>query len=288
MDHRAVHYAWGLCSLLVALLAANGASHGPPARQGAPVPSLTIQAGDYYFRAPRSIPAGWTTIRLENHGPGFHHAVLLRLQAGQSRAAALTRILERRGDPDRAIDGTVSIGGPEGHMPSGDSFVSVFLEAGEYLIVCMIPLADGAPHAARGMYAPLTVTAAKPPLAAAPRADLVLRMTDYAYAVSHARVAAGWRTIRVDNAGGTEHIAEVARLKPGRSVEDVWRWFRGELPDSLEPVTTIGGSTRVATSGVSYMHLPLTPGHYVVYCMLQDQHRRPHVALGMFGELTVE
>lgn len=127
--------------------------------QRAPRADITIVAGDFFFRAPRTAPAGRTTIRLRNLGPGFHHAVLLRLEPGESREAAVERVRRWAGDPDRPIPGTVSVGGPEGRMPSGDSFTTVDLEPGEYLIVCTIPLDDGTPHAARGMYAPLSVTA---------------------------------------------------------------------------------------------------------------------------------
>jgi uncharacterized cupredoxin-like copper-binding protein len=257
--------------------------------QPAPHADVTIVAGDFFFRAPRTVVGGRTTIRLRNLGPRFHHAVLLQLGPGEARELAVARAKAWVGDPDRPIPGTVSVGGPEGRMPSGDSFITVELAPGEYLIVCTIPLSDGAPHASRGMYAPLTVTArrvASPQRASTP--DLVIRMTEYAYTPSAERLRSGWRTIRVENAGRAEHIAEVAVLKPGRNATDLLRWAEGGFRAEDEPMTTVGGTTRLAPGRRSDVRLQLEKGRYVIFCMLHGPGGRQHLRLGMIRELTVE
>lgn len=258
--------------------------------QAAPAAQITIEAGNYFFRAPRRAPAGWTTIRLRNGGPSFHHVVLLRLKPGESSDSVLARVLRRRGDPDVAIPGSVSVGGPEGHMPSGDSYATVNLLAGEYLIVCTIPSDDGSSHASRGMSALLTVVPRTPAqLAPAPPVpDLVVRMADYAYSLSREQLSTGWRTFRIENAGKSEHIAELARLKVGRSPADMFKWAAADFAASAEPKVTIGGSTRVVVGGVSFVHARLTPGRYVIFCMLHDRSDRHHIKLGMLKEFTVE
>lgn len=279
----------GLSTLAVITGAAGMLSAAALGAQRAPRADLTIVAGDFFFRAPRTAPGGRTTIRLRNLGPRFHHAVLLRLEPGESREAAVERVRRWAGDPDRPIPGTVSVGGPEGRMPSGDSFATVDLEPGEYLIACTIPIDDGAPHAARGMYAPLTVTA--PPDAPTPRApapDIVVRMTDYAYTLSRERLRPGWRTLRVENAGRAEHIAEIAALKPGRRAADMLRWAEGGFRAAEEPKTTVGGSTRLAVGRASDVRIYFAPGRYVIFCMLHGPGDRQHLKLGMLKELTVE
>jgi hypothetical protein len=60
-----------------------------------------------------------------------------RLASPDSADAVIARLRDRV--TDRPIPGTTSIGGPEGRMPSGESYVTVDLEPGEYLIVCTIP-----------------------------------------------------------------------------------------------------------------------------------------------------
>ena len=257
--------------------------------QGAPVAQLSIEAGDFFFRAPRRVAAGWTTIRLRNLGSSFHHAVLLRLQPGESRAAALARVNARKGDPDLPIPGTTSIGGPEGRMPSGDSYATVDLAAGEYLIVCTIPTSDGSPHAAHGMFASLTVRPATVRSGARqpPTPDVVIRMGDYAYSLSDNRLEAGWRTLRIENTGPAEHIAELAILKSHKTLAGVLTWANSGFPRATEPMTTIGGSTRLALGQSSYVHVRLTSGRYVIFCMLHDQADRQHLKLGMLKEIVV-
>jgi uncharacterized cupredoxin-like copper-binding protein len=263
-------------------VAALGAQHAPRA-------DVTIVAGDFFFRAPRTVVGGRTTIRLRNLGPRFHHAVILQLRPGEARDSAVARAKAWVGDPDHAIPGTVSVGGPEGRMPTGDSFVTTDLAPGEYLIICTIPLSDGAPHASRGMYAPLTVTTRRAAsLRNTPAPDLVVRMTEYAYTPSAGRLRSGWRTIRVENAGRAEHIAEVGVLKPGRSATDLLRWAEGGFRAEDEPKITVGGTTRLAPGRSSDVRLQLHPGHYVIFCMLHGPAGRQHLRLGMIKELTVE
>lgn len=166
----------GFAVLLVAIPA------GPPLRPAAtpPIAQVTIDAGDYYFRAPAQTTEGWTTIRLRNRGPSFHHVVVLRLGPEASKDSVLARVITRRGDPDARIVGSLSVGGPEGRMPSGDSYTTVKLDPGTYLLVCTIPLADGAPHASRGMSTELTVLPRTPSERASrpPAADLDVRLLD--------------------------------------------------------------------------------------------------------------
>ena len=50
-----------------------------------------VTAADFHFRAPDTIPAGLTRIRLKNDGPEFHHVQLVRLEGGHT----FTELLER-------------------------------------------------------------------------------------------------------------------------------------------------------------------------------------------------
>ena len=271
--------------VIAVMLLTVGTGGSAQAGRRAPVAQLTIEAADFSFRAPRFASAGWTTIRLKNGGPSFHHVVLLRLKPGESRDSVLTRTIARQGDPDSPIPGAVSVGGPEGHMPAGDSYATVNLVVGEYLIVCLIPSSNGRNHAARGMFAPLTVVPGLASQLAAPPSDLVVSLSDYSFGLSKTEVQAGWRTLRVENAGPAEHIAELARLQDGRTAADLLRWLAGA---TAEPIVTVGGSTRVAVGGMSFVHVNLQRGRYVLLCMLQDRGDRQHVALGMFKEFTVK
>lgn len=257
-----------------------------------PEADLTIEARDFAFRAPRVIGPGRTTIRLRNFGPSYHHAVLLRLDSPDSADAVIARLQNRANDSDGPVPGATSIGGPEGHMPSGDSYVTVDVEPGEYLIVCTIPEPGGVPHVARGMYRRLTVRPwsgagpmREPPLA---EPDMVIRATDYAYTLTTDRLESGWRTIRFHNAGAVEHIAEIAALKPGKTAAGIRDWIRKGFHPADNPKTTIGGSTRLAPGRFDDIHIYLRPGRYVVFCMLHVPGGPAHVLVGMAKEFVVD
>lgn len=147
-------------------------------------------------------------------------------------------------------------------MPTGDSFATINLTPGQYLIVCTIPLKDGSPHAAKGMWAPLTVVPATSMRTRSqrPAADVNVRLTDYAYTISRDTLRAGWRVFRVENAGPAEHIAEIARLRDGRTAADMLEWADRNFAPSAEPKTTIAGSSRLSVGEVSYVRVELRPG----------------------------
>lgn len=91
----------------------------------------------------------------------------------------------------------------------------------------------------------------------------------------------------MENAGPSEHIAELARLKDGHTAADVLRWAAAGFPSVTEPTLTIGGSTRLSVGQASYIHVNLVPGRYVIYCMLNEARNRQHVTLGMLREFRV-
>ena len=72
-------------------------------------------------------------------------------------------------------------------------------------------------------------------------------------------------------------------IKDGHTVADM---FKASV-DSDPPTVTIGGSSRLAAGAVSYVHARLSPGQYVLLCMLEDPSHRRHVRLGMVKEFTV-
>src|SRR5438552_497620 len=58
---------------------------------------LVVRAADYSFSAPDTIPAGLTSVRLENDGHEMHHVQLMRIADGYTiedlRASAASGIL---------------------------------------------------------------------------------------------------------------------------------------------------------------------------------------------------
>lgn len=263
------------------LSTAAGCARESSAREVATSNLVTVTARDFAFAAPSEIPAGLTTLRLENLGPEMHHAQLVRLEDGHT----LDELIARARAGDVAPEWAVLVGGPNVPAPGQTSEVTVDLEAGSYAIVCIIPSADGVMHLMKGMVKPLTVVPAAARRAPSTPAEVRMVLTDYAFEIEP-EIAAGRRTIRVENAAAQPHEVIVARLQPGRTAEELVAWLHAM--EGPPPAIPLGGTTLLSTGRSNDMTLDFEPGEYALLCLVPDAgDGRPHVAHGMVRTLTV-
>jgi hypothetical protein len=193
-------------------------------------------------------------------------------------------------------------GGPGGAAPGESSTVTQYLEPGPYVWICPVEDAEGTPHFAKGEFKPFVVAAAGPAgadRAAAPEADMVIRLEDYSFAMDSA-VRAGRQVIRVENAGVEPHDLVLMKLAPGRTAEDIRTWLNperarraddkaGEPPPSFEELGTGAGGIAAIGSGMeSFFEADLTPGEYVMVCMATAPDGRSHIEHGMIRQIRVE
>ena len=173
------------------------------------VPVVTVRAKEFAFDMPKSIPAGPTTFRLVNDGKEFHHLSIIKLEQGKTIADFGEAM--KSGPPEWAV----AYGGPNAAVPGQTIAATIDMEPGSYVVVCFIPSpGEQAPHAMKGMIAPLTVTAGGVTQAGAaatetmedPKPDLHLVMKEYGYQFSKP-VTAGKHTIHVMNEGAQDHEA---------------------------------------------------------------------------------
>jgi uncharacterized cupredoxin-like copper-binding protein len=136
----------------------------------------------------------------------------------------------------------------------------------------------------KGMVKPLTVTASSNQArAAAPDARITLR--DYSYEVTP-EIAAGKRTIRVENAAAQPHELILVRLAPGKSATDMVAWL--EKMQGPPPGAPVGGATLLSHGASNDVTADFTAGEYALLCMVPDVgDGKPHVAHGMVQQITV-
>jgi hypothetical protein len=247
---------------------------------------VTIIARDYAFDAPDSIPAGVTTIRLENHGPSIHHLAIVRLDSGHT-AQDFTAVMAGH-DPWPAW--ITFLGGPNAPPPGGAATATVNLEPGQYLITCLVHTPGGAPgemvsHVVRGMVRPLTVTGALR-MTALPRADATITLVDYGFTMSH-QLFAGRQTILVRNTAAQAHEIFLARLAPGKTAADLVTWIRDQQ-NGPPPIIPVGGLTPISPNIDAEMTVDLVPGEYGLWCFVPDaRDGAMHVVHGMVRQITV-
>lgn len=243
-------------------------------------------AKDYTFTGPDSLPAGMTTLRIENKGSDLHQIQIVRLTEGKTTAdfeAAL------KADPmAMKLPGWVKFfGGPNGTVPGEANTATVNLEPGNYLITCLIPDQKGVAHAGLGMIKPLTVTTAANPVTADRKADGVVDSFDFSFSVSKP-FTVGKQTIKVVNKGTRAHEVQVIQLPPHAQIQDFGKYF---LPDAKHdgppPGKPIGGVSGIEKGAHAYFIADLTPGRYGLICFLTEAGQF-HFTKGMMMEFTVK
>jgi hypothetical protein len=258
------------------------------------LPELTVVAKDFLFDMPATIPAGFTTITLDNQGSASHHAMFAKLNDGVTFEQLLAA-------PDFATMAQlgVSLGGPAAEAGMKSSVI-MNLEEGNYAILCVIPGPDGMPHYLMGMASPFEVTAAATPAASAPKADLKVELMEMMFHNMPAEVPAGHVTWEVQNTGYTTHEMLVTRLSDGVTADMVLEMLTAppstatpaadpaSTPNGAPPFLIVGGVAPMNPGYTTFSLLDLEAGDYVAICMIPDPETgAPHAAMGMTMPFTV-
>lgn len=245
---------------------------------------LEVATADYAFTAPDSVAAGWVTMRMTAGGNEFHHVQVVRLDEGHTVQELMAEMGKGEGAPPPSW--ARMVGGANGADPGATVETSMLLEPGNYALICMIPAADGMPHFAKGMVRPLTVTGTATG-ATVPTADVTLTMTGGHFEMS-GPVAAGMRTIRVENTDAMPHEAILIKLVDGASAQNLVDWLLGGM-QGPPPGSGRGGTVALEQGAWNIVHADLTPGNYAVVDFLpHPADGRPNAAHGMLFDFTVE
>ena len=283
------------------ITACNGEDKTPSPAVAAPVPNVvSLTATDGTISAPDSIPAGWTTFRMANHGNEVHYGHIVRLDDGRTPKDLVGAYAEaiRTSAPRPAW--VKRFGGPGGAAPHDSSSVTQQLEPGSYVWICPVEDSAGTPHFTRGETKPFVVfpvAANAAASAGAPTSDATISLADFSFTVA-APLKAGRHTIHVQNGGAEPHDLNLMKLAPGRTIEDVRNFLNPErarrddakAAPSLESIgIPVGGGVAAMSPGMSaYFDVNLTPGDYVVFCMVTAPDGKSHIEHGMVQPLKVE
>lgn len=284
----------------VAVLAACAAEDETPRQtQTTAAPNVvSLTATEYAFQAPDTVPAGWTTFRLANHGVEVHYGHIVQLEPGRTVEDLVDAYAEAIRTSGPRPKWVKRFGGPGGTAPGDSSSVTQYVEPGSYVWICPIEDDGGHPHFAKGEVKPFVVRAgSEASRGAAPDADLVVRLLDFSFAVD-TPIPSGRRALRVENAGEEPHDLVLLKLAPGRTIADVQTWLNPERArraegasdsaPSLESLGTgLGGIAAIAPGMQSYFEADFTPGEYVLLCMATAPDGRSHIEHGMIREISV-
>lgn len=114
----------------------------------APTAGLTLDMHDFGFDIPEDLEAGTVTMEIINSGEQPHELVLMKLQEGKTLEGVQAWMeAGEQGPPPAGFGGGVQV------ISGGQStFVTMDLEAGNYIAICFVPdPATGQPHFLLGM-----------------------------------------------------------------------------------------------------------------------------------------
>jgi hypothetical protein len=257
-----------------------------PAAAAAQPAVLKIVATDHHYMMPSQIKAGYVNMVMENAGKEPHHAQFLRLNDGVTMEQFQTAL--QQGIP--AVMAIAALtGGPSVIDPGMSQSVTLNLTPGQYMLLCVIAGADGVPHLAKGMVAPLTVTpadGAADTAAAAPKAGGQVRLLDFSFSLPQA-IKAGQQTWEIKNDGKQPHEMTLIKLAPGKTMADVHAFMA--QPAGAPPFADVGGMQGIMPGATAWLDLNLEPGNYVAVCHIPDMASgEEHMHLGMIMPFSVE
>lgn len=248
----------------------------PPAPAPPAAPNVVhVEAADFSFKAPDSIPSGVTTFHMMNGGKEAHQMMLVK-----APYAAMQKM-----DPNAPPPADmVSVGGPNAAMPGANAEVTLDLAPGDYTMLCFIPSPDGKMHMQKGMMKGLTVTQGTS-TAVLPTPDMTVKLSDYSFDMPDT-VKAGHHVIRVENSGPQQHEMVFVKLDAGKKGMDFVKWtngMKGPPPGSL-----INGAGGLTVGQSNTIQVDLTPGTYALVCFVGDvKDKKPHFMHGMVKNITV-
>lgn len=251
-------------------------------------PLVRIVVGDSALSIPDILPSGRVRLRLVDRSGRVQRVVLTRLRPGQSASAFL------KGAQRWLAGGSFGLWGVDpgtpGMVAPGDSTeVVVRLDPGHYVMAPWFSRAGGSVRIGMATRATFQVLAppAGIPEAAAPRADLSVRITDNAYQVS-GPLTPGHHVVKVANYGLHEHDFELVRLLQGHTAAEARKWLAAGRRGPA-PVEFVGGLVAVSPGYTGYVDVTLEPGHYLAVCLVPaGADREPRVGRGMLASLRVE
>jgi hypothetical protein len=241
----------------VAVLACGGAERVPAASSVPDADVVPVRAEVGSIAIADTLTGGWRRVRVIEDSAG-HILVFYRVVGSD----------------------TVALGGPE----VGDSAeVLLNFEPGPHLVRCR-RRQDGAMHSENGEQRAFVVSApaTAPELPPPPTATVTIDMHDFAY-TGPERWPAGRNVIRVDNVGQEDHQVRLARLLDGVKL---LTWLTDT--SGLRTDSTVAGMARIGRGQRAYFEATLTPGTYVVYCLIPSADGTPHLERGMVRQITVQ
>lgn len=246
---------------------------------------ISVEAGEFFLRAPDTISSGLTTFVLRQVGdmltnrkkvlaenlapaaPGndptraFHMLWVVRLDSGHTVSEWYEA--EIKGEK---ISWATHLGGPSMADPPMTSNATMLLRPGNYALVCHVGSAredKSRSHLMKGMFRPLTVLASSAAVQALPDGDVSAVISGTGQVKLNGTLRKGMQSIRVTNTTEKAYEFTVHKVKRGRTATEAVTWRRTDGTD--HPFGASGGFSDVPPGESRITTIAFTPGTYVLW-----------------------
>lgn len=252
-------------------------------------PHITIDAKEFSYTLPSTIPTGWVDVTLKNTGTVGHQIAFAQLGSvsfASFKAAASTTDL-------KSLSGVQFVGGPNNVDPGQSVTATVHFDAGTYGVACFIPDdKDGKPHAEHGMVGQVTAAPTADSVDTAPTVDGgSVSLSEFTFLPDASFTGTG--TVQIKNVGTQVHELIIEKEAPGKTFADVKNFLLTPPgtppPAGPPPFSSAGGIVGLGPNQSVYQVMHLAPGKYVFVCFFPDVANKnlPHAVEGMIKEITV-
>lgn len=178
--------------------------------------TVKVDLAEYSYDAPKEVTGGPVTFELSNSGKEPHELALVKLARGKTTDDFVAAL--RAG---KDVAWAEDFGGVPVLSPGLSTTFTRELDEGNWLFICMLPSAEGQPHAAHGMLHQFRVNGeSNAPL---PQQDFTVSVDEKGFSVP--AIPAGRHTVELRNDGSKPHELALMSYEPGKSERDLGKWF---------------------------------------------------------------
>lgn len=268
---------------LAGLLVVPGLGRASAARRATPMPEIAATAKNF-ATVPAQIPAGMVRVTFTNDGGTWQGVGIAQLKPGVGQTA-FTAVL-KTGDYDKLDPLAVPYGGA-GAGRGATETVAPPLPAGRY---ALFDTEQGPKGKTLYIAKYFSVSGTAMGGAAAPNTTAAITLKDMKFDAP-STLSAGTHTIKIYNAGPSEHMMVTAKIAKGKTYQDILAYLKqGPNAKGQPPIdpTSFGGLNTMGPGQTAYLTQTFTPGTYVMLCFVTDAKKHiPHVAEGMVSKITV-
>ena len=170
------------------------------------------------------------------------------------------------------------------------------LLVGILAVACQATASPSAPEASPPSASPAEVPTASAPApsaggasasAGAGAGELAIVAREFSYEAP-ATIPAGPVRITLTNQGKEEHMAQIAKLADGTSLDQLLAaLMQNDFAAAFKMMTLVGGPTAVLPGKEQEVAAVLDPGNYALLCFVSSPDGIPHLAKGMVAQLKV-